>query len=289
MSTPRNPTSSHADDLLLLYRGDVGSVKILMQCLIEFSETTGLHANNLKSNIYLAGVSESVKNELVLVTGFQLGDFPFRHLGIPLSSIKLAISDYSPLLDRLKNKVDSLPKNSISHAGRLELIQSVLHGVKCYWMSILPFPKAVIKKIYSTCRNFLWSSKHHPVAWKLVCSPNECGGLGLRNLKIWNKALLSRILWNIQAKKDSLWIKWVGHYYTDDIWTYAPKTDDSPLLKSLINLRDELNINGDSRDTITARLKEWFEGPKPSTAAAYRWFYQGNIIGHGNRLSTSLV
>lgn len=96
--------------------------------------------------------------------------------------------------------------------------------------------------------------------------------MGLRNLKIWNKALLSKLLWNIQAKKDSLWIKWVSHYYTTDFWNSAPKTDDSLLFKSLVKLRNELQANGDSNTIIVDRLKEWFEGPQASTTAAYQWF-----------------
>lgn len=200
---------AYADDLLLLSRGDIGSVNILMKCLNEFGETSGLRANNLKSNIYMVGVSEGVKTELIQETGFQIGELPFRYLGIPLFAIKLSLSDYGPLLDKLKSKINSWTKNSISYAGRLELIQSVLQGVQCYWMSILPFPLAVIKKIYQTCRNFFWSSKHCPVAWNLICTPKECGGLGLRNLHNWNKALLSKLIWNIQNKKDSLWIKWM--------------------------------------------------------------------------------
>nr|GEW55871.1 hypothetical protein [Tanacetum cinerariifolium] len=43
------------------------------------------------------------------------------------------------------------------------------------------------------------------IAWKQVCKPKEYGGLGLKNLKVWNEALLTKHLWNIAAKKDTLW------------------------------------------------------------------------------------
>lgn len=92
---------------------------MLMTCLNEYSETAGLCANNLKSNIFLAGVSDTVKNELLQITGFQIGGLPFRYLGIPLSSIKLRMSDYIPLIDKLQSKINSWPRNSISYAGRL--------------------------------------------------------------------------------------------------------------------------------------------------------------------------
>lgn len=92
-----------------------------------------------------------------------------------------------------------------------------------------------------------------------MCRPIECGGLGLRDLHYWNKALLCKILWNIQTKKDTLWIKWVNHYYTTDIWNYTPKTDDSTLLKALVKLRNELSLGSYSSDMLTDQLGKWFK------------------------------
>lgn len=137
---------AYADGLLLFSTGDIGSVKILMQCLHEYSSTAGLQANVLKSNLFAAGVSEQVRIDLLQITGFQAGVFSFRYLGIPLASNKLKISDYDCLLEKLNSKVQAWPKKSISHAGRLELIRSVLQGVQCYWMSVLPFPEGVLRE-----------------------------------------------------------------------------------------------------------------------------------------------
>lgn len=116
----------------------------LMQCLNEFKAMAGLKANVLKSNIFSAGISDRVNNELVQLTGFQVGAFPFRYLGIPLASTRLRISEFCPLLDNLSSKINSWPKNTLSHAGRLELFRSVLQGKHCYWMSIIPFPEGVV-------------------------------------------------------------------------------------------------------------------------------------------------
>lgn len=83
--------------------------------------------------------------------------------------------------------------------------------------------------------------------------PKESGGLGLRNLHMWNKALLCKLLWNIHIKKDSLWIKWVHHFYFRDIWSYTTKRDDSPLLKTLIQIRKELHANGETKEMVLTR------------------------------------
>lgn len=65
----------------------------------------------------------------------------------------------------------------------------------------------VIDRIESLCRSFPWSSKVSRVSWRQICLPKDEGGLGLRYLRTWNKALLAKTLWNIHVKKDILWVK----------------------------------------------------------------------------------
>lgn len=120
---------AYADDILLLSRGYFGSVSILMQCLNDFRDMAGLHTNVLKSNMFAAGVHDSLKTQLLELTGFNMGTFPFQYLGIPVASNKLKITEFCLLLDKLTSKINSWPKQTLSHAGRLELIRSVFQGL----------------------------------------------------------------------------------------------------------------------------------------------------------------
>ncbi|KAI5661680.1 hypothetical protein M9H77_21003 [Catharanthus roseus] len=45
------------------------------------------------------------------------------------------------------------------------------------------------------------------VSWATLCLGKQHGGLGLRDTRKWNDALLSKALWNIHAKKDTLWYR----------------------------------------------------------------------------------
>ncbi|XP_073050881.1 uncharacterized protein [Primulina eburnea] len=207
---------------------------------------------------------------------FSRGDI--GSVSIIVDSLKelLRISYYSPLLDKLSSKINAWPRKSLSHIVRLELIRSVLQGVECYWMSILPLPDGVIEKIYGLCRSFFWLSKQPSISWKKICRPIESGRLGLRDLRAWNKALLSKVLWNIHEKKDTLWIKWVNLYYFNDFWSWKPKRDDSPLLKFLVN-RDKLTPSMGSTDEAKAMLSGWNEGTN-SLLKAYLWFSPNQLI-----------
>ena len=47
------------------------------------------------------------------------------------------------------------------------------------------------------CRQFLWhgleeNKKGGVVAWQKICKPKREGGLGLKDLKIWNKSAIGK-------------------------------------------------------------------------------------------------
>ncbi|XP_042379905.1 uncharacterized protein LOC121972287 [Zingiber officinale] len=199
----------YADDLLLFSRGDVSSVTQLVESLSQFAQMAGLTTNLAKSSIYMAGIYPQTQNQLLTITGFQIGVMPFRYLRISIASQKLKISDYSTLLDSLTRRIGSWPKATLSYAGKAQLISSVLQGVECYWMSVLPLPQGVIDHIYSICRSFMWTSRRPPIAWSELVRPKREGGLGLRDLRAWNQALLAKVLWRVQDKQDTLWIRWI--------------------------------------------------------------------------------
>jgi hypothetical protein len=69
---------------------------------------------------------------------------------------------------------------------------------------------AVASRIDKIQRDFLWGGmgegkKFHLVNWSQVCQPIHLGGLGIRNLRIFNKALLGKWLWRFGNEREALW------------------------------------------------------------------------------------
>jgi hypothetical protein len=253
-----------ADDLIMFARGDYRSVEIMMNHLNEFGACSGLQASLSKSNFFHAGIEGFELEVIHSIVKFEEGNFPFRFLGIPLAARRLTVGQFSPFIDKITEKINGWSGASLSYAGRLELINAVLRGVEGFWLSIFPIPIAVANRIISLCRTFLWGGskckrKKPLVAWNHVCLPKQEGGLGILNLIVWNKALMMKNIWNIHAKKDSLWIRWISHFYLKgkSIWEASSSHEDSPLLKSITNLKELMLYREGSRRAAESRMETW--------------------------------
>jgi hypothetical protein len=57
---------------------------------------------------------------------------------------------------------------------------------------------------------FLWGGKdtkaHAKVFWDKLCNPKREGGLGIKNLEVWNNASILQHIWALFTKAGSLWV-----------------------------------------------------------------------------------
>ncbi|VFQ88796.1 unnamed protein product [Cuscuta campestris] len=257
-----------------LGKGDLHSVQVLMDALDHFSRVSGLTLNPTKSNIFLAGKYRDSSHALLALASFPRGQLPVRYLGLPLASQRISEKDFAPLFKTVEGYLSKWSTLKLSYAGRLELVRAVIQGVQSFWLQVFPVQKYVLDCITSLCRNFLWGSKLAKVAWVDICKPKTEGGLGLKDITSWNNALLCKLLWNLAAKKDSLWVKWVHNIYIQgsDVWQWQPKKRNSVFLKRLAHVRELLvqkladcNSNMDmamqpycSADGLTNTVASWF-------------------------------
>ncbi|KAG7529879.1 Reverse transcriptase domain [Arabidopsis suecica] len=232
-----------ADDVMVFFDGSSSSLTGISDALDIFASWSGLKMNCEKTQIFTAGLDPG-ESLAISSFGFPIGSMPIRYLGLPLMSRKLRISEYSPLIEKLRKRFQSWATSSLSYARRLQLIKSVIYGLINFWTSTFILPKACIKLMESLCARFLWSgsvdiSKGFKVSWANICYPKTEGGLGLRRLGIWNSTLCLKLVWLLFSGSGSLWVAWHHHHHIKgkSFWSLNPSTKDSWNWRSLLNLR----------------------------------------------------
>lgn len=86
-----------------------------------------------------------------------------------------------------------------------------------YWMALAAIPTSILQKIQSLMFNFLWSGdvgrKHfHLCSWDLITNPKHLGGWGIRNIFLFNSALVTNSVWCVLTK-DGVWSKVIKDKY----------------------------------------------------------------------------
>ena len=235
-----------ADDLILFGGDSVHSADLLRRALLDFSTASGLSPNIDKSSIFIAGSNPLYKEAVVSLFGYLLGSLPVRYLGIPLLSSKLTAADCMELVDRITARIRSWTTKFLSYAGRLQLIQSVLFGIHSFWASLLLLPKSIILRIERIIRAYLWRGNDDrgggaKVAWDDVTCPKQEGGLGLRSLEEWNKALMAKHLWKLcHPSPTSSWAKWAKANLLRgrSLWEIDVPQNSSWNWRKILKLRD---------------------------------------------------
>lgn len=228
---------------MVFFDGSSNSLHGISECLDDFASWFGLHMNTSKTELFVAGLEPS-ESLAISSYGFPSGTLPVRYLGLPLMSRKLKISEYAPLMVKITKCFQSWSVKLLSFAGRLQLLRIVIFGLFNFWASVFMLPKGCIDNIESLCARFLWAGNIEKkgiakVAWTTVFLPKKEGGLGIRNLTVWNIVLGLKFIWLLLSAADSLWVDWHKSIHLDGnwFWSILPATTDSWAWKRLLKLR----------------------------------------------------
>ena len=238
---------SFADDLLIFIDGSISSLQAVLQILKEFELRSGLAVSVQKSSFFASGLSQAEIDAIQVSTGMPIASLPVRYLGVPLSSSKPTLSHCEVLIQQIKRRLSSWSAKSLSFAGRLLLIKTVISGINTFWCSSFILPKSVIKRINSLCGIFLWKGDvegHHTarVSWETVTKEKSQGGLGVKDLYTWNRACTLKLIWLLFFQSGSVWVAWfkteILSGNLSNFWTVKPNRKYSWLTNKLIKMRD---------------------------------------------------
>ncbi|XP_062093461.1 uncharacterized protein LOC133799462 [Humulus lupulus] len=234
-----------ADDLVIFFKANWSSFQIIQHIFEEFCHSSGMKANLSKSQVFFSAISAQDKLQLQQMLHLAEGTFPLKYLGVPMRPTKWKEADCGEILKKIKLRLHTWASRHLSYAGRVQLISSVLLGLRNYWMNIFLLPQSIIKEVDKLCIWFLWGnngtrSNFHLTYWSTICLPNAFGGLGFGEGSKWNKAMLGKYIWAISHQQEALWVKWVHVVYLkgQNFGQYQLKVDTSWYWRKIYQLQD---------------------------------------------------
>nr|XP_009799142.1 PREDICTED: uncharacterized protein LOC104245256 [Nicotiana sylvestris] len=100
--------------------------------LLLFARASGLKANQETSSIFFGGVDQLANEEIVHKFGYSRGTLPVKYLEVPLTTKKMSIAQWQPLIEKMVAVISSWTAKKLSYAGRIQLVQSVAFGIQAY-------------------------------------------------------------------------------------------------------------------------------------------------------------
>lgn len=111
--------------------------------------------------------------------------------------------------------------DTLSLAGKEIMIKVIAQAIPTYIMGVFKLPMSVCDDLNRMVRNFWWGSaegkrKTHWLAWPKILAHKTKGGLGFRDFRVFNQALLARQAWRLLIKPNSLCAQVLkARYYPD--------------------------------------------------------------------------
>ena len=163
----------------------------------SFELFSGLKINFSKSSFGTIRMLESWKEDAPRYLTCRLLAIPFLYLGLPIGANPRWSDTWDPIVKKCERKLAKWKQKLLSFGGRVTLIKSVLNSIPIYFLSFFKAPNKVLDKWVWIQRLLLWGGggeekKIAWVKWESVCLPKEKGGLGIRDLRNFNYALLGK-------------------------------------------------------------------------------------------------
>jgi hypothetical protein len=222
--------------------------------------------NFYKSELFCYIAAKQIELEYSQIFGCEQGKFPFKYLGIPMHHRKLSNLDRKEVEERFQKMLNSWKGKLLLVGGCLVLIISVLTSLSMFMLSFFEVSREILKRLDFYRFRFFWEGeglkkKYRLIKWNIVYTPKDLGGLGILDLDLQNKCLLSKWLFRL-INEEGVWQTILRNKYLKNrtITQVQQQPGDSHFWSGLMKVKENLLRMGWFKlgDGTQIRARGWY-------------------------------
>ncbi len=116
---------------------------------------------------------------------------------------------FQSLQEKIWKRIIMWGENFLSSGGKEIMLKAVIQAIPVYVMGLFKLPDSVCEDLNKISRSFWWGAdrgkrKTYWRSWDQLVKPKQNGGLGFRDFRLFNQALLARQAWRLIDRPKSL-------------------------------------------------------------------------------------
>jgi len=197
-SAPRVNHLFFADDSLILMRASQSDANELRRILNVYERASGQVINRNKSSILFSPNSDhQVKLQVRNILSIDQEARSEKYLGLPVTVGKSRKRTFEYIKKKVWVRIQGWQEKLLSKAGKEILIKAVAQSIPTYAISCFDLTKGFCDELSTMIARYWWSqqdkvNKIHWLSWEKLTRSKKSGGLGFRDLYLFNQAMLSR-------------------------------------------------------------------------------------------------